>query len=200
MLLRAVNELPGDVDRKGDFKDARLRGFVEACEDVVDFVEGMEGVRGCWLEVLRRGQEIEYKESKMKKAETLEDGDGVGVNRGESENVDNEIVDQEKIDAEEQKIMKKKEDLWAAQQKYEDEIIMLAEEAKVIIWRLLTGEEPAQVIKEKKDGEGEDEKSGFGTVLQKVKGEDAHFFGHIDKFSEENMDNMDPKLKRYSRY
>lgn len=90
--------------------------------------------------------------------------------------------------------------MWVAQREYEDEIVRLAEEAKVAIWRLLAGEKPEKVVGEKKDGEGDDEGVGSDNVAKETKSEDSEFFGHIDKFIEDNMDDMDPKLKRYSRY
>lgn len=211
MLLRAVNEMPGDVDRRGILKEAGLRAFGEACEDIIDLVENVEGVRGMWLGVLRRGQGVEYREVKVaEEEEEEEDGRAVRVGNGGTGYGDRDTVrivrDSIRMVRESMKTAgseekgSRKEDLWAAQRVYEDEIVRLVEEAKAVIWRLLTGEETAPVVGGKVDGEAEEEIAGSKNKVEEAGAEDSGFFEYIDKFLEENKGEMDPKLKRYSKY
>ncbi|KAE9982369.1 hypothetical protein Vi05172_g1760 [Venturia inaequalis] len=204
VLLRAVNEMPGDVDRRGILKEAGLRAFGEACEDVIDLVENVEGVRGMWLGVLRRGQGVEYREVKV--AEEEEDGGAVGNGETGDRDTVRIVRDSIRMVRESMKTVgseeksSRKEDLWAAQRRYEDEIVRLVEEAKAVIWRLLTGEETARVVEGKVNGEAEEEMAGSKSKVEEAGAEDSGFFEYIDKFLEENKGEMDPKLKRYSKY
>lgn len=160
---------------------------MDETEGVIDVVDEMEMVRGCWLGFLRRGKGVDYKEAKGVK-EAGEKG-YVNVEFGNGEFGKGQDNSREEKGT-------RKEDLWMAQQKYENEIARLADEARVVIWRLLARDEPEKVVEEKKDGEGREGKVGSYDIVKETKSEDAEFFGHIDKFIEENMDDMDPKLIR----
>lgn len=196
-LLRAVNEIPGDVDKRGVLKEKRLRMFGEDCEDVVEIVEGMEVARRGWLEGVRRGQGVKYKEARAKEVER-------GISKTEEGEVSRVMASCKKDEGEvrrsERRWSTRRDDLWVTQQKFEDEIIRLAGESKVAVWRLLTGEEPAPVAEEKANEEGKDEKAGSDDEMEEPGAEDSGFFEQIDKFLEKNMDEMDPNLKRYSTY
>ncbi|QDS77145.1 hypothetical protein FKW77_001324 [Venturia effusa] len=176
--------MPGDVDRKGNFRDKRLRVFGDRIDDVVELVERMEKVRGYWLDGLRRGEGGEHERVKGKKAETQGMIDVEGSERGGRGDSEDGKIDEKKGT--------KKEGLWASQKKYADDIVKLAEEAKVAILRLLASDEAVKV-EGKEDGEGGQERMESSGMKVEAGDEDSGFFeDDIDKFLEENKEDTEP--------